>query len=164
MFGALFAPPASAGLASPQGFGAVPATAASTAGLVAPQPILGNGGAYMSPYTEDGTVTVWVEKATAAKIGSAVGGMIGAEAGKELAKNIPFFGGMIGKQVGERAGREIAIKAAGGWEFIKANSDLSFASARDLATWLKVTHSANPHYKSVVGAIKEIYPELKTML
>lgn len=167
-FGALMAPPpapAQPALAPAQPVGApVPNTVASGAGLAVPQPIIGNGGQYMSPFTEDGTVTVWVEKAVNAKIGSAVGGMVGAEAGKKMFEQVPFFGGMFGKSVGEAAGREIAIKAAGGWEFIKANSDLSFNSLQDMAGWMKYTHGASPHYAEVVSSIKEIYPELKTML
>jgi hypothetical protein len=166
-WGALTAPPpapapAQPALAPQQPVGAaVPTTAATSAGLALPQPILGNTGQYMSPFTEDGTVTLWVEKAVNAKMGSAVGGMVGAEAGKKIFEQVPFFGGMFGKSVGEAAGREIAIKTAGGWDFIKANSDLSFNSLRDMAGWMKATHGASPHYAAVVSSVKEIYPELK---
>ena len=164
LFGALMAPPAPAqpALAPAQPVGAaVPMTQATSAGLAVPQPILGNTGQFMSPFTEDGTVTVWVEKAVNAKIGSAVGGMVGAEAGKKMFEQVPLFGGMFGKSVGEAAGREIAIKAAGGWDFIKANSDLSFDSLREMSVWMKTTHGASPHYAAVVSSIKEIYPALK---
>src|SRR5688572_4103168 len=61
-WGALIAPqaaPAQPALAPPQPVGAaVPLTTATGAGLAVPQPILGNSGQFMSPFTEDGTVTV----------------------------------------------------------------------------------------------------------
>ncbi len=48
----------------------------------APTPIAGNTGTYMSPFTEDGTVALWVEKGKSARAGSAVGGFLGAQAGQ----------------------------------------------------------------------------------
>ena len=129
---------------------------------VAPQPIYGNSGEFMSPYTEDGVVAGWVDKAVNAKLGAAIGQQAGAYAGRKLMENVPFFGGMLGERVGDAAGRKIAIEASGGWEYIKESSDLSFNTVEDLAVYMYAHHSAHPDYQQVLEATWEIYPELQT--
>lgn len=129
---------------------------------VAPQPIYGNTGEFMSPYTEDGVVAGWVDKAVNAKLGAAIGSQAGAYAGRKLMENVPFFGGMLGQKVGDAAGRKIAIEASGGWEYIKESSDLSFNSLNDLAVYMYAHHSSHPDYQKVLEATWEIYPELQT--
>ncbi len=157
-----FAPAGGAGLPfTPAGMGG--AVAAAGPGKLGPQPMLGNTGKYLCPFTEDGTVALWVDKAIKARMGGAIGGMVGAEVGKEVFKNIPMFGSMFGKMAGDKIGRETAIKMAGGWEFIKANSDQSFDSVHEYVAWLKANYAGTEHYNDVVAAIKELYPELKTM-
>lgn len=157
-----FAPAGSAGLPfTPAGVGG--AVAAGGPGKAGPQPMLGNAGKYLCPYTEDGVVAQWVDKAIKARMGGAIGGMVGTEVGKEVFKNIPMLGGMFGKMAGDKMGREVAIKMAGGWEFIKANSDQSFDNVNDYVTWMKMNYKGTEHYNDVVLAIKELYPELKTM-
>lgn len=138
-----------------------PQLAAPTA-VLAPKPILGNGGKYMSPYTEDGTVAAWVEKGRSASAGSAVGGFLGAQAGQKMAEQIPFFGGLIGQAVGEKAGRAVALQMVGGEEFIRANSDLSFNSVQDLAVYMYAKNSAHKDFAEALKLTQEIYPELKT--
>jgi hypothetical protein len=145
-----------AGLGAPQL--AQPAQLAA----VAPQPIYGNSGEFMSPYTEDGVVAGWVDKAVNAKLGAAIGSQAGAYAGRKLMENVPFFGGMLGQRVGDAAGRKIAIEASGGWEYIKASSDLSFNTIEDLAVYIYAHHSSHPDYQQVLEATWEIYPELQT--
>ena len=129
---------------------------------VAPQPIYGNTGEFMSPYTEDGVVAPWVDKAINAKLGAAIGSQAGAYAGRKLMENVPFFGGMLGEKVGNEAGRRIAIEASGGWEYIKGTSDLSFNTLDDLAVYIYAHHSAHPDFQKVLEATWEIYPELQT--
>ena len=135
---------------------------AAPANIRAPAPILGNSGKYMSPYTEDGTVAVWVEKGRSASAGSAIGGFLGAQAGQKMAEQIPFFGGIIGQAVGESAGRAIAMKMVGGEAFIRANSDLSFNSVQDLAVYMYAKNSAHKDFAEALKLTQEIYPELKT--
>ena len=129
--------------------------------LVAPQPIEGNTGAYMSPFTEDGTVAPWVEKGRSAKAGASIGGFLGAQAGQKLAENIPFVGGIIGQSVGESLGRAAALSMVGGEEFIKANSDISFNSLNDLAVYMYVKNSSHKDYAAVLELTQAIYPDLK---
>ena len=145
-----------AGLGGPQM--AQPAQLAA----VAPQPIYGNTGEFLSPYTEDGVVAAWVDKAVNAKLGAAIGSQAGAYAGRKLMENVPFFGGMLGQKVGDAAGRKIAIEASGGWEYIKETSDLSFNTVEDLAVYMYAHHSSHPDYQKVLEATWEIYPELQT--
>lgn len=143
------------GCAAPQPYMAQPSE------LQAPQPIAGNSGAYMSPYTTDSVLAEWVDKAVNAKTGAAVGGTAGAYAGQKLAENIPFFGSMLGQKVGESAGRAVAIKMSGGEELIKSSSDLSFNNLDEMSVWLYVTHSGHEHYQAALDATFAIYPELQ---
>lgn len=137
-----------------------PQLAAPTA-ITAPTPILGNGGRYMSPFTEDGTVALWVEKGRSASTGSNVGGFVGAQAGAKLASSIPFVGSWIGQSVGESMGRQVALKMVGGEEFIKANSDLSFDSVNDLAVYMYAKNSSHKDYSEVLQLTQKIYPDLQ---
>lgn len=129
--------------------------------LAAPAPVEGNTGKFMSPYTSDGTVSPWVEKAINAKMGATIGATAGVYAGQKLMENVPFFGGLLGQQLGEAAGRKIALEASGGEEFIRSSSDLSFDSIDDMAIYLYVKHSSHPNYQDALAAAQEIYPELK---
>jgi len=46
---------------------------------------------------------------------------------------------------------------------IRANTDQSFDNVYDYVAWLKANYAGTEHYNDVVAAIKELYPELKTM-
>ncbi|MCH1930408.1 hypothetical protein L9G16_09470 [Shewanella sp. A25] len=131
--------------------------------LIAPQPIEGNTGEFMSPFTSDGVMTEWVDKAVNADMGATIGGLAGAYAGQKLAEQIPFVGGWIGSEIGNSVGREVAIEMSGGEELIKSSSDLSFNNLADLAVWMYVTHSTNPHYQDALESAQAIYPDLKTI-
>ncbi len=126
-----------------------------------PKPIQGNSGRYMSPYTSDETVAPWVAAGMKARLGSAVGKTVGAIAGRELLKQIPFVGGVIGAKAGNEIGRRIAIKAAGGMEKIKEQSDLSFNSIDNMAVYMYAKFSAHPDYRDVYKLTSEIYPQLQ---
>ncbi len=129
--------------------------------LVAPSPIEDNSGEFMSPYTSDGVVAKWCDKAVNASAGSAIGGAAGAIVGQQVLKQVPFVGGFLGNTAGKAIGRKMAIEASGGWEYIKETSDLSFNSLDDMAVWLYVTHSTNEHYQAVYKAVGNIYPDFK---
>lgn len=129
--------------------------------VLAPTPIDGNSGAYMCPYTKDGVVAEWVDKALNAKLGSTIGQTAGAYAGAKAMEQVPFVGGFLGAKVGEKLGREVAITASGGWDFIKRTSDQSFNNANDMAVFIYAKYSTTPHYAEALNATYEIYPELK---
>lgn len=149
-------------LAGCAGMGAPAIAPPAQLAAIAPQPIYGNTGEFMSPYTEDGVVAAWVDKALNAKLGAAVGRQAGSYAGRKAMENVPFIGGMLGQRAGDAAGRKIAIEASGGWEHIKETSDLSFNSLDDLAVYLYATNSSHPDYAKVLEATYEIYPDLRT--
>jgi hypothetical protein len=134
---------------------------APPAALKAPEPIVGNTGKFMSPFTEDGTVAPWVEKGRNASAGANVGGFIGAQAGAKLTENIPFVGGLLGQKIGESAGRSIALKMVGGEEYIKSTSDLSFDTVNDMAVYMYVKNSSHKDYAAVLDLTQKIYPELR---
>ncbi len=129
--------------------------------IVPPEPIYGNSGEFMSPYTEDDILADWVDKAIGAKAGAQIGAAIGAYAGAKALEMVPFIGGMIGKYAGEQIGRQIAISASGGMEYITSTSDLSFDSLDKMSVYLYAKHSTHEHYQDALAATMEIYPDLK---
>lgn len=140
--------------------GCATASFPSPAQVVAPAPIKDNSGKYMAPYTTDGVVAEWVDKAIKAKMGAAIGSYVGTQVGQKALEQVPFIGGFLGEKAGKAVGREIAIKSAGGWEAIKSSSDLSFNHVDDLAVWMYAKYSENEHYAQVLEATQGIYPDL----
>ncbi len=130
--------------------------------IIPPKPRLDNKGAYLCPYTQDGVMAEWVDKAINAKIGATVGKHTGAYAGQQLLENVPFIGGLVGQHAGEAIGRKIAIECSGGWEYIQETSDVSFDTLEDLSIYLYAVYSSNEHFKDALEATMEIYPEMKT--
>jgi len=129
--------------------------------ILAPEAIQGNTGEYMSPYTSDGVVAEWVDKAINAKLGSTIGGTVAAIGMQQVAGQIPFVGGIVGHYVGSYVGRKIALEMSGGEEFIKETSDLSFNNLNDLSVHTYVHFSSHASYQDALNAAKEIYPDLK---
>lgn len=136
--------------------------------IVSPQPIEGNSGNYMSPYTSDEVIAEWVDKAINAKAGASIGGAAGSIAGQYAASELlgqfdPFgFGSALGKNIGAKVGRDQALKSAGGMEFIRETSDLSFNRWEDLAAYMYVNYSSNEDYSDVLSATQAIYPEMES--
>lgn len=130
--------------------------------LKAPDPIPDNSGKYLCPYTSDGVLAQWVDKAQYAGAAKNIGGAaVGYAAEQVLSNTIPFVGGYIGSKVGESAGRAIGIAAAGGWDFIKSTSDLSFITPKDMAVWMYVSHHNDQNYPQVLRIVQGVYPELE---
>lgn len=129
--------------------------------LTAPEPIAGNTGKYMSPYTSDEVLAEWVDNAIKASAAAKIGGAVGAYAGAKALEQVPLVGGILGGMVGNKIGKEIAIKCAGGRDFICQSSDLSFNDVNEMAVYLYVKHSTSEHYKDALKATSSIYPEFK---
>lgn len=132
--------------------------------VVVGNPIYGNTGAYLCPFTEDGTVSPWVEKAMKAKLGGQLGGTGGAYLGQQLATQIPLFGSFIGKQVGQTIGREAALQMLGGWAAIRQSTEISFKSATDMAAYLKSQNGSHAQYRQVIEATVQLYPDMAPLL
>ena len=133
--------------------------AAANMTLTAPTPIADNSGAFLSPYRCDGTPTEWSDKAMTAGAGAAGGGMLAGKA----AERVPFVGGFFKKKAQEIGSQQGAQMAAGGMDFIKSSSDMSFNTSNELAVYLQAKHAAlDPDFAKRVSAAMAIYPELKT--
>lgn len=129
--------------------------------LVAPEAIQDNTGKYMSPYTSDGVLAEWVDKAVNVKLGAAILSTAATIGAQQLAGHVPFVGGLIGHYVGNKLGRKLALEMSGGEEFIRESSDMSFNSLSNLAVHTYVYFSTHEHYQEAVEATMEIYPDLK---
>lgn len=130
--------------------------------------IAGNSGKYMNPWTSDGVLAEWVDKAINAEMGAATGSAIGAAAGSYAAnkvlENVPFgsmLGGMLGSEMGKAAGRQAAIEASGGMDYIRSTSDQSFDSLNDMALYILANYAGTSHYQDAVKAADAIYPGLQ---
>lgn len=123
-----------------------------------------NAGKYMCPYTHDGVLADWVDKAVSVKAGSQIAktalgttaGVLGDRYGGSV---IGILGRTVGQLAGEAAGRAATLKKIGGWEYIQETSDISFNSIRRLAYYLRDNYRSHPHFKLAVDLTAEIYPE-----
>lgn len=123
-----------------------------------------NSGEYMNPWTSDGVLAEWVDKAINAKMGSAVGSAVGAYAASKALENVPFIGGILGSKVGKKVGHSAAISASGGMDYIRETSDQSFRSLNDMARYLKAVHATSSNFQDAIKAADAIYPGLMQSL
>lgn len=132
--------------------------------LTAPKPQPDAKLEYLSPYTSDGVMCEWTDKMANVSLAGKIGGTVAAVAAQQVLKNIPIAGaflGMVADRAGEAVGRKIAIESVGGMEFIQSKSDQSFATVEELALHMYTTYCYNEHYNASLGAMMELYPELK---
>jgi hypothetical protein len=130
---------------------------------LAGEPIQGNAGKFMSPFTTDGTTAGWITKSMQVKAAGQIGSLAGQYAGQKAMEQVPFVGGMLGKKAGEKLGREMALKAIGGEEFLRSSSDLSFETPQDMADYIKANHAEREDLSKILQATYAIYPELQTV-
>lgn len=125
-----------------------------------------NSGEYLSPYTSDGVTAEWVNQAINAGIGAQVGTVAGAATASVVAEQFSdsfaavALVGMAGAAIGEAVGRRAAIEASGGWEHIRATSDMSFNSLADMARYLRLKHGNDENFDEVFTATRQVYPDL----
>ncbi len=129
--------------------------------LATPQPIDGNDGEYLCSITKDMVLAEWSDKMANVSLGASIGRTAGAVAGSYALRQIPFVGGFLGDMAGKAIGRKIAIESAGGMDFIKKTSDLSFATPEDMALYLYTKYYGQEHYAEAIKAEMELYPEFK---
>ena len=126
-----------------------------------PEPIHDNSGKYMCPYTSDGVLAEWTDRAIGAQFGTAIGKGLGAYAGQRALQQVPFVGGILGGIIGAKIGREIAVSAAGGWDKIREESDLSFNDPGKLAAYIYSRYSGTEHYQHACKVTFAIYPSVQ---
>jgi len=129
--------------------------------LAVPDPIAGNTGKYMCPFTSDGVTADWVTKSMKVGASGQLGSVAGQLAGQEAMKQVPFVGGMLGSMAGKQIGRSIALKAIGGEQYLKNSSDLSFNNTRDMSIYIYAKYSSKSDYPKILEATYAIYPEIK---
>ncbi len=142
---------------------------APTAEITVPTPRQDTDGQYISPYRSDGTLAEWARKAVGGAAGAALGNLAGDQLGKaatkELAAKVPggaLIGGLFGKKAKKALAETAAVKAIGGWDYIKETSDLSFDNTMDLAVYLHANYaSADPDYAQALAAAMGVYPRLQ---
>lgn len=135
---------------------------------VAETPIIqNNSGRYLSPYTSDGVVAEWVNKAINNQMGSAAGSAVGAAAGNYAAQkaleNVPggaLLGSIFGSMAGKTAGNKVVDDISGGDAYRRQTSDLSFHSLNDMAAWLREEHAGKANFAEVTKATNAVYPGL----
>lgn len=123
--------------------------------MAAPTPIQGNSGAYMSPYTQSGQLTDWARSGIQA---GASDTLTSQQAyGAQATGSLPT--GSLGKK---HAGmdRPMAAESAGGMDFIREHSDMSFRSAAELCAYLRTTCANCPNQAQVLVFTRKIYPEM----
>lgn len=141
--------------------------------LAIPEPRADTDGKYISPYLADGSLAPWASKGIGAAAGVAggvgVGGSMLADeaaerAGAALADKIPggaALGSLFGRKASKKLTDTATVKAVGGWDHIKATSDISFDSVMDLAVYMHAKHAAlDGEYPLAVAATMGIYPRL----
>ena len=126
-----------------------------------------NSGQYLSPYTSDGVVAEWVNKAINNRMGSAtgsaVGGAAGAYAANKALESVPggsLIGGFLGSKAGKAVGTQMADDVSGGDAYRRQTSDLSFRSLSDMASWLREEHGDKANFGEVTKATNAVYPGL----
>jgi hypothetical protein len=129
--------------------------------VAVPVPILNNSGTYMSPYTQDGVLAPWVDKAIKVRMASQGGAMAGSYVAQQALNQIPFIGGFLGDKAGGAVGRAVALQAIGGDEYLKSTSDISFNNMDDLAVYMFAKNSTHPAYGDALTSTMAIYPDLK---
>jgi hypothetical protein len=128
--------------------------------LDVPEPEEDNSGKFLFPYTYDGELTPWAEKALNAQVGAEVGAMAAEEGGKVLVSKVPF-GGLLMGGLKSKAKETGAVMAVGGWEFIRENSEISFKKLTDLSVYMHVEFEGDVDYESALAAATAIYPKLE---
>ena len=131
--------------------------------VLAPPPILNNSGEFMSPYTQDGVLAPWVDKAINVKLATTVGATAGSLIAQHAMGQIPFVGGILGGMAGDAVARSIAIQAIGGEDYLKSTSDISFHNLNDMSVYIYAKNSHHPAYADALSATMEIYPDLKNI-
>lgn len=122
----------------------------------------GTSGLYMSPFTSDGVTSAWITKSMQVKAAGQIGSMAGNYLGQKAMEQVPFVGGFLGKKAGQAVGRQMALSAIGGEEFLRSSTDLSFPTAEALVGWTLAHHGSREDIGQVMQAVIAIYPDVQT--
>lgn len=136
------------------------ATSSVTDYIEVKEPSNHSDGKFILPFTSDGNLAAWAEKALTAQASAAAAGVASDKAVDALASKVPFgsaFSGSL-KKKGKNAA---AVAAIGGWDYIKENSNLSVDKLTDYAVYLHKNFSGHERYKDALAASLALYPKLE---
>jgi hypothetical protein len=129
--------------------------------LATPAPRLDNGGAYLFPYTRDYALADWCDGIVAAgafeKVGKGAATTVAAAAGGSA---MGIFSWAL-RRVAESIGRQAALQRIGGWDAVRAGSEISFDDLDAYAVYLYQFFSAEATYPDALSAAILLYPELE---
>ncbi len=132
---------------------------AATATVPTPEPIPNSSGKYVVPFTADGQLTDWAQKALTAQLGAAAGGVAADKATGAALSQVPL-GGLFAKKAKDK-GKELgALAAIGGMEFVRQSSSLSFNNLADYAVYMHQKYSGGMDFSKGLAAAMAIYPDL----
>ncbi len=120
--------------------------------------IRGTSGHYLSPYTEEGSNTQWLDDILTAKEEK---GGFECKKKKSGSINVPVVGALMGATGAKSCQQKGMLKAAGGWDDIKDNSEVSFRKIEDMAVYLHALHHEEENYPEVLAVAMTLYPELE---
>ncbi len=133
------------------------------------QPVCGAGGHYTAPFTLDGTRAKWVDRGQLRiRGGESAGELTGGVIGQILSPENPL-GAIFGATVGKDAGRAVAVRSFGGWDYIRTADGpnaMSFNQLDEMAAFLydnfgPGSPNPSPQYEECMTAAFLIYPRLK---
>ncbi len=113
-------------------------------------------GAYASPYTRSGELAIWAQ---AALDSEEPAGLLGAV----RAQNASWWATGVEVLTGERAALDVnaaTLENAGGWENVRATSDVTFDDVDDLAVYLYAVHGRDARFLRVLKITQDLNPGL----
>lgn len=117
-------------------------------------------GKFVFPFSSDGNITEWAEKAISAQAGAQVGAVAGEKAAGALASKVPF-GGLAAGALKGKSKELAAVTAVGGWDFIRESSDLSFDKQDDFSVYMHARFAGQADYENALAAAMAIYPDME---
>lgn len=124
------------------------------------EPIPNSSGEFVFPFTRDGELTAWAEKAISAQVGSQVAGVAADRATNAIASRVPL-GGLAARAARGRVQEAGAVVTLGGWVFIRESSDISFSNLDDYSVYMHVLHNGTAGYEQALAAAMALYPALE---
>lgn len=130
-------------------------------------------GKFLLPFKRDGQPTEWAGKALTASLAGAGAGVAAGQATDAAVSALSSAGGMFGSIAGSLFGgaaKEKAKTAAadtgaamalGGWDTIRAGSDLSFDNLDQMIVYMHGHYGLSTEFIYPVAASLALYPEIK---
>ncbi|QDU65773.1 hypothetical protein [Engelhardtia mirabilis] len=127
--------------------------------VIAPTPLEGAAGEFLSPYNRSGELAPWAMVAIETGLASEVEDDLELEQRGVIDSTVRAFSRTFGD---DPRINEAVVEAAGGWDEIRAGTDQSFVEAVDLSTFLYANYSLDPDYRSALAVVFDLFPEVRS--